>query len=326
MPTTATPTLRGLTEADIPAWNRLLADVEAVDHTGEHYNEADLAEEMRNPDITLGKDLVGAFVGEELVGYFGVYPRSASEEYHKLALEGAVHPGWRGRGVGSQLVRAMMRRAEQAHAERFPGMAAMYALTGLSSNVAQERLLAEVGLLPDRWNFQMRADLSRAPEPAVFPAGLEVRPYDESMAAALRDAHNTAFLDHPHFTPWSEAMWKQWVTDSRNFRPDITFVVVDPAEGDRIVSYVQTSEYDAYFEATGRREAYVGKVGTLRAYRGRGLASSLLRHCLAAYRAAGYDEAALDVDSANPTGALGVYERAGFVVDSRWTNYARLDR
>jgi mycothiol synthase len=41
-----------------------------------------------------------------------------------------------------------------------------------------------------------------------------------------------------------------------------------------------------------------------------------------ACRAAGYDEAALAVDSENPTGALGVYRRVGFAVESRWTNYA----
>jgi hypothetical protein len=31
---------------------------------------------------------------------------------------------------------------------------------------------------------------------------------------------------------------------------------------DRVVTYVQSNEYDAYFEATGRREAFVAKVGT----------------------------------------------------------------
>jgi hypothetical protein len=29
----------------------------------------------------------------------------------------------------------------------------------------------------------------------------------------------------------------------------------------------------------------------------------------------------LDVDAENPTGALGVYRRAGFEVESRWTSY-----
>jgi mycothiol synthase len=48
----------------------------------------------------------------------------------------------------------------------------------------------------------------------------------------------------------------------------------------------------------------------------------MLRHALVRYREAGFDESSLDVDSENPTGALGIYERAGFEVESRWTNYA----
>lgn len=43
-------TLRALTGPHVPEWKRLLADVERVDHTGDHYTEADLVEEMANPD------------------------------------------------------------------------------------------------------------------------------------------------------------------------------------------------------------------------------------------------------------------------------------
>ncbi len=117
-------------------------------------------------------------------------------------------------------------------------------------------------------------------------------------------------------------MWRQWVTGSRSFRPEHSYLVLDPGRAGRIAAYVQTNEYDAYQRVTGRREAYVSKVGTRREYRGRGLATALLQHCLRAYREAGYDEAALDVDSANPTGALGVYHRAGFVIESRRTDYS----
>ena len=34
------------------------------------------------------------------------------------------------------------------------------------------------------------------------------------------------------------------------------------------------------------------------------------------------DEASLDVDSENPTGALGVYQRAGFQVEAKRTDYS----
>ena len=114
-------------------------------------------------------------------------------------------------------------------------------------------------------------------------------------------------------------MWSQWVADSRNFRPALSLLVRGP-EGD-VAAYLQTSEFDAVEEASGIKEAFVAKVGTLEQHRRRGLASTLLQEALRRYREAGFVRAALDVDSENPTGALGVYERVGFVVDQRWTNY-----
>lgn len=321
-------TLRGLERADIPAWNRLLAAIEAVDRTGEHYNEADLEEELNNPDLEPGLDLVGAFVPNgaagELVGFFGVYPRTAGEEYHKLSLEGAVRPDLRGRGIGTRLAQAMKHRALEAHEARHPELPAFLSVRGLADNTAQRDLLAGLGLTPERWAFVMRADLARLPGQPPLPEGLEVRTYRPELSAALHEAHNAAFVDHPHFTPWSETMWKQWVTGARAFRPEHTLLAVDPAAPDRVVGYVQTMEYDAYEQQTGRREAYVAKVGTRREHRGRGLAGALLGQALLGYRAAGYDEASLDVDSENPTGALGIYRRAGFEVETRWTDYTCL--
>jgi ribosomal protein S18 acetylase RimI-like enzyme len=211
------------------------------------------------------------------------------------------------------------------HAERRPDLPARLTTTGLSSDEAQADLLATAGMSGERWNFVMRTALDAPPDEIPLPQGYEFVRYDASMAAAMLEAHNTAFLDHPNFTPWSETLWKQFVTESRSFRPDLSFVVVPVGEKE-IVAYLQTAEFDAYFEVTGRREAYVGKLGTLREHRGKGIAGALLVRCLHAYREAGFDEASLDVDSENPTGALGIYERAGFAVESRWTNYFRVVR
>ncbi len=320
--------LRPLGTDDIPALARLLAAVEEVDRTGEHYNEADLAEELANPDIELGKDVIGAFdpstgsASEGLIGYFSVYPLSSDEAQLKVHVEGAVHPARRGQGVGSRLVEAMRARADEVHAERRPDLPALFALTGLSGNEGQQRLLTDFGWVAERWNFMMRAALGAVDAPPQVADGLELRRYRPEDAEAMRASHNAAFVDHPEFTPWTDVMWKQWVTGSRNFRPELSFVVAETSRPERVVAYLQSNEYDAYFEATGRREAYVAKVGTLREFRGRGLAAALLRHALAAYQQAGFDEASLDVDSENPTGALGIYQRAGFEVETRWTNYA----
>ncbi len=114
-------------------------------------------------------------------------------------------------------------------------------------------------------------------------------------------------------------MWAQWVTQSRNTRAALSLLLRD-REGS-IAAYVQTSEYDAVAQATGIREAYIAKVGTLAEHRRRGLATALLHEAMDRYAEQGFDRAALDVDSENPSGALGVYERAGFRTRMRWTEY-----
>jgi mycothiol synthase len=313
--------LRPLTRADIPAWLDLLARTEEVDGTGEHFDVDDLTEEMDNPEVEVGKDFVGAFDGPELVGFFEVLPRGEAEGVFKVHVHGLVRPDRRGEGIGATLAVAMLERGTAAGRERRPHLPVRLMTTGMSSNAEQADLLTRLGLRGERWNFVMRTRLEDLPAPAPLPDGYSFRDYDPARGLDLLAAHNLAFGGfHPNFTPWTEAMWQQWVTGSHTFRPE-TSVLVVPTGSEEIVGYLTTHEFAGFQQATGRREAYVAKVGVTPGHRGRGIAAALLGHCLRRYAEAGYDEASLDVDSENPTGALGVYQRVGFEVESRWTNY-----
>lgn len=312
--------LRPITRADIPAWTGLLAAAEEVDRTGEHWSSADLEEDLDNPE-TKPQDVIGAFHGSDLVGFAWVLPRGVGQGVFRVLLDGSVLPTCRGRGIGTALVRAMLDRAREVHAAAAPALPGMATVSGLTGNTAQADLLTSAGMTAERWSFVMRTALGDLPPAQPLPDGYQIRAYVDEMADALRETHNVAFLDHPGSTPWTEAMWKHFVTESRSFRPALTHVAVRTGS-DEIVSYLQSAENEAHLEVTGRREAYVARVGTVRAHRGRGLAGALLGHALHGYADAGYDEASLVVDSENPTGALGVYRRAGFEVESKWAEYA----
>ena len=58
-------------------------------------------------------------------------------------------------------------------------------------------------------------------------------------------------------------------------------------------------------------------------WRRRGLGSALVARSLIVFRERGMTSAGLGVDADNPTGALGLYERAGFEVDFRSTAYRK---
>jgi mycothiol synthase len=216
----------------------------------------------------------------------------------------------------------MVARAGQVARSRRPDLPAQLVTHALSTNAAQRELLTSLGFGPQRSHLLMRRPLDEVPEPPAVPDGYRIREYDEGRAEDLRLAHNLAFDGfHPGFTPWTADAWAQWESGSRTFRPALTrLAVVEGSE--EIVGYLTTHEFEGHQQATGRREAHVAKVGTVPQHRGRGLAVVLLGHCLRAYAESGYDDASLNVDAENPTGARRVYERAGFVVERESTGYA----
>lgn len=158
-----------------------------------------------------------------------------------------------------------------------------------------------------RWQEERAAGLHAARYPDL-PGGTKLGTVDHvASKVALAAAHG-----YRDIRWWNEMTrdLEPLFTGSTHLRPDESFLVLD---GEDVAAYLLTHFYPADEAATGRRSAYIGQVGTLRPWRRRGLGTLLLATALTAFARAGYDEADLGVDTANPTGALGLYERVGFV-------------
>lgn len=304
-----------MTLDDAERWAELLAACEEVDRIGDHYDVADCAEELDDPDIDLAVDSLLVLDGDRPVAAVVMPLRTGG--FRRLTAVGAVHPGYRGRGLGTALLEVARRRAVERDA-----IVQLWVDEALPEVVA---LASGSGLVPVRWWSQLRRDLAEPVHPVAPPHGLTVAPlgpvYDpERWDERLRAAHNAAFADHWGSAPMSAQAWRHHETGSRNFRPECSVAALTASGA--VAGYVLSFEFTAETERTGVRELHVATVGTVREWRGHGVAGALLAEVLVAGAAAGYARSSLMVDADNPTGALGVYARAGYAVHRRKATWA----
>jgi mycothiol synthase len=170
--------------------------------------------------------------------------------------------------------------------------------------------------LPDCPHFnEMHRPLDGGCSVAALDEGLELVGFGPELHEPVRLAHNEAFRDHWGSEPRDEEGWGFVVNDPQA-RPDLSAVVLDRASG-RVAGY-QIASHDAESAVSrGFREGYTDLLGVRREFRGRGIARALLADAMRRFAAAGMDKAALDVDSENPSGALALYLKMGYVVVNR---------
>jgi len=296
---------------DAAGWAGLLAAISAADRDWEYFSEQDLLEDFSDPDLDFPRGSMAVYHQRTMAGFGALAARSEAEPVHEMRYQGGVHPAYRGRGLGGQLLDWAERAAIPLHQKRHPGRPLTLSGSCLSDNADAVALYAAHGYRPSRWFHGMVRDLSAEVPDAPVPAGVEVVGLTPERWEDARLIRNEAFLDHWGSTETSAAAWAHYMQASA-FRPALSFMAYAGAEP---LSLVIGHEYEAYAAATGRREFYVALVGTRRAGRGRGIASALLLRALAGARAAGFTFASLGVDADSFTGALGLYQRAGFTVE-----------
>ncbi|MCR6484517.1 GNAT family N-acetyltransferase [Amycolatopsis sp. OK19-0408] len=311
-------TWRPLTLDDVPALTRLYAAAEQVDRTGEHLSEEDLREELEGPNVDLARATVGAWAGEELVAYGLVRRRDAANPVHMLRIQSAVHPEHRTDAVGAHLVGWFARTGREVNERTFPD-APIELHHGHHQNESWiTGVLAGAGYEHARTMVNMRVGLADLPPQPPLPDGLTAVPFDFKHDLAVLDARNDTFGDHWGSTVYEPGAWRHLVTGSKDFRPDLSYLVLD---GEKVLAFVLSHFYASETAVTGIREHHASWVGTRSVLRGRGVAAGLLGHTLLAAKAAGFDRSALNVDVDNAHRALGVYERCGYRVDDEWHVY-----
>lgn len=143
-----------------------------------------------------------------------------------------------------------------------------------------------------------------------WPDGVELGTYTDEDAERVHTlldeiygAWDATYVPEPH------SDWLAYMTSSSDFDPALWFLV------ERDGSLVACSLH--WRETNGR--GWVKDIVVREDERGRGLGKALLQHAFRVYAARGATQVGLKVDSTNPTGAIQLYERLGFVTDQRLT-------
>ena len=160
--------------------------------------------------------------------------------------------------------------------------------------------------------FEMEIDLADEPPEPAWPDGFRPRTFETEDARAVYDADIEAFEDHWDPLDVTFEEWREYFLGSSDFDPELWFLVDD---GEQLAAFSLCSKRD---KPTG----HVHVLGVRRPWRRRGLAKALLSHSFRELRRSGCEEARLNVDAENLTGAVRLYEDAGMHVlhrTARWS-------
>ena len=295
-------TIRPYHDDDAALVTGLMNAVEAAGNAGHDFSEDEVRSMMSGyRELAHNTRLVFAD-GRSLAAAGIVEPPARGGT--RVRTHGGVHPRWRGRGIGRMLLGWQLSRAAEVRAAQAPGAEWTVGAGAGSSDESAARLFRRFGLRPVRYFLEMSAPTAgdRQVRP---PEGVRIAGFAASMRAPLHAAHMEAFAGHWGFEPRRIEEWAARTVNLAVFRSDLSRVALD---GDQLAAFLLA--YD------GRGGSlYIGQVGTRPRWRRRGLATALIAGSLAAGAATGKTTAALGVNAANPTGAVGVYARLGFTAE-----------
>ncbi|MGK9146221.1 GNAT family N-acetyltransferase [Plantibacter flavus] len=312
---------RAADRSDIDALVALCRAMDPFDNPHRVTGRDEIADEFDHEWIDMASDSLLALSAEGEVVAFAMVVLAPSRDVSVYSyVFGGVHPAWRGRGIGRLVLGWSLTRSEQQLAS-VEGSAPTSSRAYVDEhNASGARLFDRFGFEVARYFTLMERDLHAPIDAIETPDGVRLVQFDEAFAERTRLARNDSFRDHWGSLETVPAMWQQFVGGA-HFRDELSVIAVD--ETDRVVGFTLAEVDEESWGAQGFTSAYIALVGTVRDWRGRRLAPALLAAALERIQAAGLERATLEVDTASPTGALGLYERQGFVATTRELAYVR---
>lgn len=264
-------------------------------------NDKETLGALRAPELHGARGTAAVWQDDELVAVALAYEDFTRS--HALFMDLFITPHAAQRG---QIARRLLAAAE-SYAMTFdvpPG--ATLKVESFRGDDEVETALRDAGFETHRVYLRMRLDFAQPPVPATPPDGLTVRTFADPDWQGVYEVVQSSFLDHYDFHPQPFDAFKQDMLDETADLGQWRLVF----DGDSCVGVCLGSNRYAAHDL-----GYVGTLGVLREYRGRGVAKFLLQDAFHRDAALGFTGTSLHCDATNPTGATQLYESVGMQRD-----------
>ncbi len=304
--------LRPAQWSDLEPVTQLIYDVCAADgDTVVAVTADELKHEWETPGFTLDRDAFVVETGDGRIVGFEEF--NDSHAHAILQTDGYVHPDYKGRGIGTALLRVIEMRAREEMTLAEPDVRVSLRSGIDSRDPASHDLHRNEGYRPLRYHWRMEIVLDGPPPEPKLPEGIELRPFIKGEHDIhVWQAQNEAFRDHWGSHDQSLEEWKHSRFDDPEFDPSLWAIAWD---GEQVAGF----SLNRYRMGIG----WIRTLGVRRPWRKRGLGEALLYHSFGEFYRRGMNTIGLGVDAQNPTGATRLYQKVGMHPASEFVTYEK---
>ncbi len=304
---------------DAEGWSALTTAVAKHDGVGYGLAPEVAAEELGSDLFDLDNDSFAVWDQDRLIAWsrVAVPERPRYDGKAQAMISGGVHPDWRDRGIGTELLERSEERASQILIDLHPDQPHVLHVDSVLDGHVTAALLDAAGFRRVRYFQDMRLDTSTPRDLdnlSRLGQGILVRPLEMSDLEEVRLAHNDAFRNHWGWAPTTAKEWAdEW--DTETFRPELSRVAVNP-QG-RVLAYTLVSQRSG-------EQPYIEYVGARPETRGMGLGRAAISEVVrGAIESPEVTALYLDVDADSPSKAGNLYTDLGFEVIRTWGSWEK---
>ncbi len=290
-------TIRNYQPTDFESYASLHIETARLDATGQSVSKRLLAEALGHPSFQPHNDLFLAEIDQNLIGFISVFLEPG---IGRALMDGLVHPGYRRKGVATDLFERAVARARAARIK-----AAQISVP--DTNSAAKQLFSGLGLRFFRSFVGYKLDIASCRIPAIKPGKYifrSLRPGEEQDLTAIQ---NRSFADTWGFNANTLAEITYRVKSSICTHENIIMVYLE----DRPVAYCWTRFKYAGKSAKAKKKGEIHMLGVDPDFRKQSLGSRVLAAGLAYLKHKGVEIVELMADGEMPA-ALALYDSAGF--------------